>query len=306
MNYPFRLQFTPLWAANEWAAVPAFPVGKGCIHLYKKCSRRETAFIFSPCDFLVVPANTLQAEICEGAIHNEWQPWASHKSSVIWVFFFGFFLRASRISKMERLLKLRKFSYNRIQNWKWCRVLVYLYCIFGRQLYWLNENRTICYPTKKTKFCLSHRIISDELSWSPLESSVLTIQLLYDRFQCGIFHTIFGSCVWGPKAGHIFFFFVFSRLNKKEKRKKKKPIPPSTQSMWKRDSFPLSYCILPAALIIWWKPDRLVVNRSINWSNCTTNLPIHGSKFGQSLLNWPNFNPCMAGKALFTEADGKW
>lgn len=205
--------------------MPAFPVGKGCIHLFKKCGRRETAFIFSPCDFLVVPANTLQAEICGGAIHNEWQPRASHKSSVIWVFFFCFFfLRASRISKMERLLKLRKFSYNRIQNWKWCRVLVYLYCIFGRQLYWLNENRTICYPTKKTKFCLSHRIISDELSWSPLESSVLTIQLLYDRFQCGIFHTIFGSCVRGLRQAIYFFFLCSAGWTKKKKEKANSPI----------------------------------------------------------------------------------
>lgn len=67
---------------------------------FKKRGRREIAWPFWPCDFPAVPtsANMLCTEMRGGAIQNEWQPWASPKSSAIWL----------RVQKQMRFLHPQK------------------------------------------------------------------------------------------------------------------------------------------------------------------------------------------------------
>lgn len=122
----------------------------------------------------------------------------------------SFFLHASLISKMMRLLELQKFLYDRIQlrtlcnvlyfnvffRFQACVVLVFRF-FFLRMNTVLIKMKIIWSAIVQEKMCLSLPILLHQLSWLTLKSCVPTIRLSYDRFDSGIFCPIFYLCVLG-------------------------------------------------------------------------------------------------------------
>lgn len=120
------------------------------------------------------------------------------------------------------------------------------------------------------------------------------------------------SVLGSPSNSYIFFFFYFIQPAGWMRKKNIVwffffPIRPSTHLMWIGEFSPLWYCALAigrfscrqntisVALINQERPEKLLVQKSIG----RLGAHIHGQKFGRSLLNWPNVDPCMTCFTLY-------